>query len=560
MKKFACVALSTALLASMLAACGSSASTTPAASSADTSSDTGASSTEAAASTGAAADGSLHVAMNTDIQTMDVHKTNNDYMVPLNIFDRLFEIKTNADGSTELEKSLVEDYTVSDDGLTYDFTLRSGVTFSDGTPLTANDVKYTFTRMLALPDSVQTDYASAIAGAEAVMDGTATDLEGIQVIDDTHFTVTLSDPFAGFLYELATASCSIMSEKNVEEAGDQFGMDCSKTIGSGPYVVTSWTRDSSIVLDANPNYWGEKPSVQHVEISIVPDSSTMSMMFQNGELDILDCDYIDAAVVNSTYKTQYADDIVTSNRLGTTYMALNENVEPLNDVKVRKAIQMAIDRQTILDTVYNGDGNLVDGIYPKGLIGYTEDNEGWLKYDPEQAKSLLAEAGYADGFTMEIAADNSSSDSTLLVIQIVQQYLQQIGINAEIKSYDPASWLDLRKSGDMVSFVSSWTADYNDPDNFIYTFFGTPEKSNVRSLNYFNTDAMSRVAAARGIVDDTERLTEYAALEKQIVEEDAAWVPMFSRSHLFVKGDRVASFTPHWAGYNDTQYINVTLK
>ena len=208
----------------------------------------------------------------------------------------------------------------------------------------------------------------------------------------------------------------------------------------------------------------------------------------------------------------------------------------------------------------NGDGSLVDGIYPKGLIGYTGDNEGWLKYDPEQAKSLLAEAGYADGFTMEIAADNSSSDSTLLVIQIVQQYLQQIGINAEIKSYDPASWLDLRKSGDMVSFVSSWTADYNDPDNFIYTFFGTPEKSNVRSLNYFNTDAMSRVAAARGIVDDTERLTEYAALEKQIVEEDAAWVPMFSRSHLFVKGDRVASFTPHWAGYNDTQYINVTLK
>ena len=96
--------------------------------------------------------------MNTDIQTMDVHKTNNDYMVPLNIFDRLFEIKTNADGSTELEKSLVKDYTVSDDGLTYDFTLRSGVMFSDGTPLTANDVKYTFTRMLALPDSVQTDY------------------------------------------------------------------------------------------------------------------------------------------------------------------------------------------------------------------------------------------------------------------------------------------------------------------------------------------------------------------------------------------------------------------
>ncbi len=112
---------------------------------------------------------------------------------------------------------------------------------------------------------------------------------------------------------------------------------------------------------------------------------------------------------------------------------------------------------------------------------------------------------------MEIAADNSSSDSTLLVIQIVQQYLQQIGINAEIKSYDPASWLDLRKSGDMVSFVSSWTADYNRPDKFIYTFV-IPRKEQCSSLNYVNTDVMSRVAAA-GIVD-TERLTEYAALEK----------------------------------------------
>ena len=125
----------------------------------------------------------------------------------------------------------------------------------------------------------------------------------IQVIDDTHFTVTLSDPFAGFLYELATASCSIMSEKNVEEAGDQFDMDCSKTIGSGPYVSPAGPATAALCWMPTPTLGRKSPACSMWKFPIVPDSSTMSMMFQNGELDILDCDYIDAAVVNSTYKT-----------------------------------------------------------------------------------------------------------------------------------------------------------------------------------------------------------------------------------------------------------------
>lgn len=557
LKKIACFALTLVLLALILAGCGGAGA--PAATSAPGAAGAApeAAGTEAAAS---GTDKTLRLAWTGDIQTMDIHKTSSNYEIPMNIFDRLFEIKLNDDGSTELVNSLVEDYTVSEDGLVYDFTLRSGVTFSDGTPLTANDVKYTFTRMLALPESVQTDFASAIAGADEVMEGTAQELSGLTVADDTHFTVTLSVPFAGFLYQLATPSCCIYSQKNVEAAGDAFGLDYTQTVGSGPYVVTSWTRDSGMTLDANPNYWGQKPDVQHVEISIVPDSSTISMMFQNGEIDLLDCDDIDSAVVDATYKTLYADQIVAANRLATTYLALNENVEPLTDVNVRKAVQMVIDRQSILDSVYSGNGTISDGIYPQGLIGYTPDNQGWLKHDVEGAKALLAQAGYPDGFTMELAADNSASSSVMLVLQIIQQNLAEVGITAEIKSYDEASWLDLRKSGEMTSFVATWTADYNDPDNFIYTFYGTPAKSKLRSLNYYNTEVMDRVVAARAIVDDAERLAEYAALEKQIVQDDAAWVPLFSRTHLFVTGERVAKYVPHWAGYSDFAFSGVTLK
>lgn len=510
---------------------------------------------------GVSTDGkTLRIAWSYDMQTMDVHKTSDNYSVPLNIFDRLFEIQLNDDGTTELAKSLVEDYEISEDGLTYSFTLRSGLVFSDGTPLTASDVEFTFTRMLALPESVQTDFAAAIAGADELMDGTADTLAGFEVVDDTHFVVTLGAPFAGFLYQLATPSCCIFSKANVESAGDDFGLVVDRTIGSGPYVITSWVKNSQVLLELNPNYWGEKPSVEHVIISVVPDPSTLSMMFQNGELDILDCDSLDSAVVNSTYKTGYADQMLSANRLSLTYLALNENVEPLNDVRVRRAIQMAIDRQAILDSVYDGNGSLEDGIYPHGLVGFSEENQGWLQYDPEEAKALLAEAGYPDGFAMELSADSSASAPVMLVLQIMQQNLEAVGIQAEIKSYDEASWLDLRKSGEMPSFVATWTADYNDPDNFIYTFFGGADKTKIRSLNYPDADVMKRVVEARAIVDDAERLAEYAALEKQIVREDAAWVPLFSRTHLFVLGENVAHYVPHWAGYSDFAVAGITLK
>ena len=502
----------------------------------------------------------LHLAFSADVQTMDIHKTSSDYALPLSVFDRLFEIQLNDDGTTELVTSLVDSYEISDDGLNYSFVIRDDVKFSDGTPLTTEDVAYTFTRMLALDESVQTDFGIAIKGAQAVVDGDAEEVEGIEVVDDTHINFTLEEPFAGFLYQLSTPSCCIFSKANVEDAGDDFGVVAEKTIGSGPYMVTDWTANSSITLEVNPYYWGEKPSADKVVYEIIPDPSTLSMKFQNGELDILDCDYLDAAVIDSTYRTAYADSMVAANRLAVTYMALNENIEPLDNVQVRKAVQMAIDRQSILDAIYSGDGQLEDGIFPHGLIGFSEENQGQIAYDPEGAKALLEEAGYADGFDMELSADSSASTSVLNVLQIIAENLQAVGINAQIVSYDEASWLDLRKSGDMNSFVATWTADYNDPDNFIYTFFGGTDKTKIRSLNYPDLDTMARVGAARAIVDDDERLAEYAALEKKIIQEDAAWVPLFSRTHLFVVGENVESFIPHWAGYSDFNAANVVMK
>ncbi len=567
MKKTWSKAVSVALAGAMLAGCGTAGSTsTDSTSAGSTAADT-AEATETTASTSSdssAEAGTLRLAWTSDIQTLDVQTTSANYMIPMNVFDRLFEIQLNDDGSTELVPSLVTDYTVSDDGLTYQFTLRDDVKFSDGTQLTASDVEFSLVRLLALDTSVNTDFASCILGADELIatEGYSYDdtVEGIEVVDDTHINITLAYPFAGFLYELATPAGCIYSKAAVEAAGDNYGNEVESAIGSGPYVITDWTRDSSLTLELNPEYWGDEPSVKKVDIQIVPDASTINMMFQNGEIDILDCDDLDSSVVESTYKTAYADQIVTSNRLATTYLILNEDDEYLSDVNVRKAIQMAIDRQSILDTVYSGDGNLCDGIYPKGLIGYSEENQGWLTYDPDAAKQLLEDSGYSDGeIKMELSADSSASSSVTLVLQMIQANLQAIGIDCSIVSYDEASWLALRKSGEMNSFVATWTADFNDPDNFIYTFFGNDEKTKLRSINYKDEDTMARVEAARAITDEDERLAEYDALETKIVKDDAAWVPLFGRTHLFVISDRVAKFVPHWAGYSDFNVKGVTM-
>lgn len=546
MKKNICLLLVGAMTCSLLSACGggtASNSTSPSGTSAQVT-----------------AEKTLRKAIVADISTMDVQHTTKDYEVPMNVFDRLFEIQVDDSGAASLVNNLCKEYTVSEDGLTYSFTLQEGVTFSNGDPLTTNDVKYTFERMLKDPLCVNTESVDPILGAEAVLNGEAEDLEGIEIVDDTHMNITLTSPDASFLYKLATPSCSIYNAAVTEAADDQFGIDPAVTIGTGPYVVDSWEVNTSITLSRNENYWGELPDVEKVIVSVIPDPSTQSMMFQNGELDLLDLDYLDSSVVDSTYKTQYADNLDYGNRLAITYMSMNQNIEPFNDVRVRKAVQMAIDRQALLDAVYSGDGNLEDGIFPQGLVGYNPDLQGTITYDPEGAKALLAEAGYPDGFTMQFDADNSASSSVMLLYQIIQQQLAEVGITVTINSMDESSWLDLRSSGEMNSFIGTWTADYNDPDNFIYTFFGNEEKTKLRSLNYPDTEVMQRVADARAIVDTEERMAEYADLEYKIVIEDAAWVPLFSRQHLFAVGDNVESFVPFWAGYGDIIYSDVTLK
>ena len=506
--------------------------------------------------------GVLRLAMPDAVSTMDVHKTSEEYLIPLNVYERLLEVTVNEDGSTELTKGLAEDWSLSADGLTYSFTLRPDAYFSDGTPVKASDVAFSFTRMLSLPESVQQDFANMILGADAVLNGETDTLEGIRVVDDRHVQITLSEPLAAYLSVLATPSCSVLSEKNVTESGAAFGTSAEQTVGSGPYMVTELTSDK-VTLEKNPYYHsraGEELSAERVEISIM-DPALIDRSFQAGELDILDAAYVNPDVVENVYKTDaWKDRLISQGSMEIHYLMLNVAEPPLDDVRIRQAVQMAIDRQKLLDELYGGDGELTDGIYPRGLIGFCEENQGWLPYDPEQAAKLLKEAAGEKTVSLEIAASSETNIREMNMLEMIRQDLEAAGFNAAIIIYDDATRLALRKAGELMVSKGEWGADFNDPDNFIYTYFGSREKTRYYSGNYADETVLNRVARARTIRDEAQRLAEYAALEKRLVREEAVWVPLFSTEHLFVLGERVERFTPFWAGWRDLYFKDVVLK
>ncbi|MDP2790130.1 MAG: ABC transporter substrate-binding protein [Rectinemataceae bacterium] len=499
----------------------------------------------------------LSVSMTADPGTADVQKTTDAYGIPLNIFDRLVEAETIKPGESRIVPGLAEKWDVSANGLTYTFTLRKGVKFHNGEILKADDVLFTFERMLdPATKALNTDFLDMIAGAGDRLDGKASKVSGLKVVDDYTIQITLAKPFAPFIANIATPAGSIYNRKATMAAGDQFGLDPAKTVGTGPFRFKSWVVNDSCVLVANPDYFKGKPALEGIEILVVPDPNTERLMFETGKLDVLDLDNARSQVPYFMGSDKWKNQIVSGPRVGVYYYAINENIKPFDDVRVRKALQMAIDRKTLLDKLFNGRGNLENGIFPRGLLGYNPALPA-IAYDPNQAKDLLAKAGYASGFDMEIA-QITDSPSTLKINEAVQAMLGQVGIRVKITQMDSATYFATRKTGKLPMYESDWSADFNDPDNFIYTFF-SEKNTAARSYNYKNKSVFDKLEEARVMVDQTKRMKLYQDLEKTIVQDDAAWIPLFSLEHLFVVQPKVKNFKVSWNGWSNMPYNGVTI-
>lgn len=512
----------------------------------------------------AAADGEIDtsgflVAVEDEPDTVDFQCTSIHYTVATNVFDRLVEMENDGADGVKIVPSLAESWRVSDDGLCYTFHLREGVTFSNGAELTASDVHYTLLRLLTHPDSCNRDIADEILGADRLERGEADDLEGFETLGDLDFAITLKKPFEAFLACLSMPGASILDEATTEAAGDRFGIDPACTVGTGPFILTALMPGLGMLLRANPDCWQGPPRCAGLDLRFMTEAEEVRQEFEEGRLDVLDLDEVGNSIEYYLHGDIYEDRLYEVQRIGTTYIALNESVAPLDDVRVRKALQLALDRTLLLDAVYGGRGSVENGIYPHGLYGFNPDLP-QIPYDPEAAAALLAEAGHPDGFDLTVSVKASSTQWEMTLMKMAVSMWAAVGVRAEIDVIDEDAFMRLRKSGELACYTATWTADYNDPDNFIYTFFGNRENTTFRSLCYPNEAIMDRVSDARTIADADARLREYRDLERIIVQEDAAWIPLFSRLHYYVASERIEGIHSTWNGSVKNVYRDIALK
>lgn len=497
----------------------------------------------------------LTIAISTDPGTADGQMTTEEYLLPLNLFDRLVEVETTGPGQSKIVPGLADKWDVSADGKVYTFSLHPGVKFHNGEVLTADDVVYTFDRMLnPKTKALNTDFLDMIDGAKERMDGKADATKGLQAIDKNTVQITLAAPFAPFLAGLATPGVGIYNKKATEAGGDKFGQE---PVGTGPFRLKKWEYNAELVLEAFPDYFRGKARIDQIIAKVIPSADTQRLEFEAGTIDVFDLDGARTQIPYFRDNAKWQSQVVSGPRVGTYYYALNQAMKPLDNLKIRQAIQYGINRELLLEKFYYKTGVPAKGVLAPGLAGYNAALPGFT-YDPEKAKTLVKESGVASP-TIDIWQVTDSAD-TLKINEAVQAMLGEIGIKVNIKQVDSATWSASRKTGNQIAmYHSSWSADFNDPDNFLYTFFA-PNNSVARSFNEKNAKVFESLDKARQVTNMAERYKLYQDAEKLVVYDDAAFVPLFHLEHLFVVAAKVKNFKVSWNGWSNMSYYGINVE
>lgn len=455
-----------------------------------------------------------------DPATLDPARISDVYSrsVAQQIFDGLVTF----DQTLAITPALAQYWKASRDGLIWTFTLRKGVKFHHGREVTADDVVFSFTRILdPRLKSSAADAFAPVKGAREFREGRAKTVAGLVALDPYTVQIVLTESFAPFVSVLAMGHAKIVPRDIVEQRGSDFGV---QPIGTGPFRLSHWERGKSITLVANPEYFEGAPRLRRVMYRIFPGEQSVAMFeeFRKGNLE------------DSQVPTPGHDGIVAGGSylyvkrpmFNLRYYAFNTRVKPLDDRRVRQAIVHAVDRVSILNEIFGGRFTPALGILPPGTLGFNPALRG-TPHDPRRARQLLGAAGYPDGRGLPPITFWSSVRSERLVREheTMRKSLAAIGIRADFQyQTDWPAYSRLLAEGKEAVFLYAWFADVPDPANFLHLLFYSRSPRNI--TGYSNALIDDLLIAARNEGDLSRRVDLYRRAE-QIILDDAAILPVW---------------------------------
>ncbi len=466
----------------------------------------------------------LVVGMPGDPRSLDPQRTNDQpsARVMKQIYDTLMYQSADLEVTTD---GLVESYEIISD-TEFAFKLKEGVLFHNGDELTANDVRFTFERMR----EISAPAAFLVAA-----------LDRVEVIDDYNFTMHLSFPFGPFITHLAHPATSILNERAVNEGGEEYARN---PVGTGPFSFVEWRSGDSVTLTRFDDHFRGPAASEHVRFRIITEDTQRTIALETGEADII----YDVGP-NDFDAVQELDGVESFQTLGLTtfYMGFNAQKEPFDDVRVRRAINLALDVESATNVAFRGFATAAKGPLAPTVQFANTEIPGY-GHDQEEARRLLAEAGYPDGFSTSIWTNDNPV--RIMYAEIFQEQLRAVGIDANIEIVEWAPYLDRTARGEHDMFMLGWVAVTGDADYGLYSLFHSSEFGDAGNRTFWGNDEVDRLLD-EGKASPIAAEREAAYLRAQeIIFEEAPWVFLAFRDDLAATRDYVEGFHPHAAGHH----------
>lgn len=570
MKKRALALVLTAAMVLGLTACGGSATetttsdaateeTTTEDSTAEATDDQTADEADAAASAG---EKILSVQVGPDPETID--PALNSAVDGGNMLLHSFECLLAVDQNGQLAPGQAESWETSEDGLTWTFHLRDGLKWSDGSDLTANDFVYSWKRVC--DPMVAAPYAetvlSIVEGYDKAIEG---DLDALQVVatDNNTLVVTLSAPCSYFGSLAAFATLSPVQQATVEANGDAWATKAETYISNGPFYVSDWVPGSYIMMTKNPYYWNaDAIKLDGIKWNLIEDSNAAYSAYQTGEVLMIKdvpTEEIPSLKENADF---YVDPII-----GTYYLSMNIDREPFNNADVRKALSLAIDRDYVANTLMQGTYSPAGNLMGPGWIDtdgkqFKDNANGGKEYidttnyeaDLEEAKQLLADAGYPNGEGFPtITYSTNDAGYHKVVAEYLQQAWAELGIDLQVDIVEWASFTPMRRNGDYDVARNGWVGDYSDPSNMLDLFYSTNGNNDGK---FNNADYDAAIELSRTTLDAAERSTALHNAEDVLMEE-AGCIPVAYYNDFWLQSDKITGSWHSPYGYWYFMYADI---